>query len=144
VVRNELWRKAGYREGITAGKESTLQSGFDDGYLRFGSPGGKALGQARGQANALLNFWRTNQPELASQAQAIAKALDQLNMDDVCPRDEEAERHFQDEHEGYQREDPSLTNQLDAAFSGALGLKEKPQWADLRSKLDALLALVAS
>ncbi|CAO1617621.1 unnamed protein product [Parajaminaea phylloscopi] len=45
----------GYREGITAGKLSTLQAGFDEGF-NLSAPLGRARGNMRGQANALQHY----------------------------------------------------------------------------------------
>jgi Essential protein Yae1, N terminal len=46
--------QAGYREGITAGKEGALQEGFDTGFAQTGGPLGRELGLLRGVASALL------------------------------------------------------------------------------------------
>ncbi|EPQ31000.1 uncharacterized protein PFL1_01189 [Pseudozyma flocculosa PF-1] len=48
----------GYREGITAGKLSTLQAGFDHGFSEVGAPIGRALGQLRGQIDVLSTIIR--------------------------------------------------------------------------------------
>lgn len=48
--------QAGYREGITAGKEEALQEGFDAGFAEFGAPVGKEIGVLRGMSAALLVF----------------------------------------------------------------------------------------
>jgi hypothetical protein len=37
----------GYREGITAGKESALQEGFDTGFASVGAPLGRDIGFIR-------------------------------------------------------------------------------------------------
>ena len=47
--------QAGYRDGITAGKESALQEGFDAGFAQTGAPLGRELGLLRGLASALLH-----------------------------------------------------------------------------------------
>ncbi|KAF9517172.1 hypothetical protein BS47DRAFT_1339882 [Hydnum rufescens UP504] len=47
---------AGYREGITAGKEEALQEGFDYGFETYGVPIGREIGMLRGLASALLIF----------------------------------------------------------------------------------------
>ncbi|TKY89816.1 hypothetical protein EX895_001113 [Sporisorium graminicola] len=44
----------GYREGITAGKLSSLQSGFDQGFNEVGATLGRQVGVLRGQVAALL------------------------------------------------------------------------------------------
>ncbi|KAG8714075.1 hypothetical protein FRC09_018034, partial [Ceratobasidium sp. 395] len=61
TVADREWNKlsndfmtAGYREGITAGKESALQEGFDDGFASVGASLGRQLGVLRGMANAAL------------------------------------------------------------------------------------------
>ena len=46
--------QAGYREGITAGKDGALQEGFDTGFAQTGGPLGRELGLLRGAASALL------------------------------------------------------------------------------------------
>jgi len=48
------FQNAGYREGITAGKERALQEGFDKGFALTGAPLGRELGLLRGLTNALL------------------------------------------------------------------------------------------
>ena len=46
--------QAGYREGITAGKEDALQEGFDAGFAQAGASRGRELGLLRGLASAFL------------------------------------------------------------------------------------------
>ena len=46
--------QTGYREGITAGKLSTLQTGFDTGFNEVGALLGRHVGLLRGQIAALL------------------------------------------------------------------------------------------
>ncbi|CEH12538.1 Predicted oxidoreductase [Ceraceosorus bombacis] len=47
---------AGYREGITAGKESAIQSGFDEAFEQVGAPVGRRVGRLRGRTATLLQF----------------------------------------------------------------------------------------
>ena len=47
--------QAGYRDGISAGKEAALQEGFDSGFADTGAPHGRELGVLRGLAVALLH-----------------------------------------------------------------------------------------
>jgi hypothetical protein len=47
--------QAGYREGITAGKESSVQHGFNHGYP-IGAALGRQTGFARGSLTAMLSF----------------------------------------------------------------------------------------
>ncbi|SAM84378.1 uncharacterized protein UBRO_05619-A [Ustilago bromivora] len=56
----------GYREGITAGKLSTLQQGFDTGFNEVGALLGRQLGQLRGQVAALLFLTSTPIPDPTS------------------------------------------------------------------------------
>ncbi|CBQ68287.1 conserved hypothetical protein [Sporisorium reilianum SRZ2] len=49
-----LFNDTGYREGITAGKLSTLQLGFDQGFNEVGATLGRQVGVLRGQVAALL------------------------------------------------------------------------------------------
>ncbi|KAI0301222.1 hypothetical protein B0F90DRAFT_1817224 [Multifurca ochricompacta] len=48
------FQNAGYRDGITEGKEGALQEGFDSGFARAGAPRGRELGLLRGLASSLL------------------------------------------------------------------------------------------
>ncbi|KAJ1043128.1 hypothetical protein NDA10_007571 [Ustilago hordei] len=56
----------GYREGITAGKLSTLQQGFNTGFNEVGALLGRQLGQLRGQVAALLFLTSTLIPDSIS------------------------------------------------------------------------------
>lgn len=88
--------KAGYREGITAGKEAFLQSGFDSGFAEVGVPIGRELGHLRGIAAALLAFLSSDATEhahLMQQVREIDARLLAVHFRDIAPRDEEAERH---------------------------------------------------
>ncbi|TFK48675.1 hypothetical protein OE88DRAFT_1663737 [Heliocybe sulcata] len=82
---------AGYREGITAGKEAALQQGFDAGFAHI-VPLGRSIGMLRGLSSALLAFL-ADQPELLDEAKAISTQLARIRFSDVNPRDEEAEQH---------------------------------------------------
>ncbi|KAF9646929.1 hypothetical protein BDM02DRAFT_3117884 [Thelephora ganbajun] len=92
---------AGYREGITAGKESALQTGFDAGYTQVGVPLGREIGLLRGAALALMTFIDSPQllqpPEVLAEAQreiqSISAQLSDIRFSDIVPRDLEAEAH---------------------------------------------------
>ena len=99
--------QAGYREGITAGKEGALQEGFDTGFAQTGGPLGHELGLLRGLASALLHqhqhqhHSRTrtqhdDEPHAESEASANAReivdALAAVRFADIAPHDE-AEGH---------------------------------------------------
>lgn len=90
--------QAGYREGITAGKESALQQGFDEGFERVGTPLGRELGILRGLASALLSFLETpgstsSRQDLVDEAREIVSQLREIRFSDIAPPDLEAERH---------------------------------------------------
>ncbi|KIJ49146.1 hypothetical protein M422DRAFT_161854 [Sphaerobolus stellatus SS14] len=94
------YTNAGYREGITAGKEEALQEGFDDGYASVGAPLGQEVGTLRGMANALKAFLSTKDmqdtPELESlkkEITEISNGLSRLQLTDLAPPDLEAEAH---------------------------------------------------
>jgi len=67
---------AGYREGITAGKEEALQEGFDYGFETYGVPIGREIGMLRGLASALLIFLsredKDNHPSLPGARQGAS------------------------------------------------------------------------
>ncbi|EMD39996.1 hypothetical protein CERSUDRAFT_112239 [Gelatoporia subvermispora B] len=98
---------AGYREGITAGKESALQEGFDDGFATVGAPLGRELGLLRGMASALLSFLSrpaNSEKQIAlEEARDIVAQLGDVRFSDIVPPDLEAERHAR-EHLEAERE----------------------------------------
>ncbi|KAJ7682905.1 hypothetical protein B0H17DRAFT_1075346 [Mycena rosella] len=89
----------GYREGITAGKESALQEGFDTGFAAVGAPLGRDLGFLRGVSSALLAFLNSSvchhaeKDAMVVEAREIATGLAVVRFTDVVPRDLEAEEH---------------------------------------------------
>lgn len=89
----------GYREGITAGKESALQEGFDTGFASVGAPLGREIGSLRGMASALVAFLNSSvcdhveKDAFLVEARAIAAGLAGVRFTDVVPRDLEAEEH---------------------------------------------------
>lgn len=99
-------QKAGYREGITAGKESALQEGFDDGFASTGAPLGRELGILRGLCSALLAFLSRSSPStpplsplspdipaLIDDVRAIAAQLAEVRLSDIAPPDAQAVAH---------------------------------------------------
>ncbi|KAI0754906.1 hypothetical protein C8Q80DRAFT_1095305 [Daedaleopsis nitida] len=115
ILRDSEWGKissdftnAGYREGITAGKESALQEGFDDGFAQVGAPIGRELGILRGVCSALLAFLsRTPSPrsELVNQVREITTALANVRFSDIAPPDLEAIAHAREHLESVQAMD---------------------------------------
>ncbi|KAF8491183.1 hypothetical protein F5888DRAFT_1737486 [Russula emetica] len=111
------FENAGYREGITTGKEGALQEGFDTGFAQTGGPLGRELGLLRGVASALLlhlsrtrtrNRTRTqhddeHEPHTESESgtstndvREIVEALAAVRFADIAPPPplhEEAEGH---------------------------------------------------
>ena len=91
--------QAGYREGITAGKEGALQEGFDAGFAQTGAPLGRELGLLRGLASALLHHHhylsqaqqqqqqqqQQEEPGPPSSAQEIVDALAAVRFADIAP-----------------------------------------------------------
>ena len=91
--------QAGYREGITAGKDGALQEGFDAGFAQTGAPLGRELGLLRGLASALLHHHYLSQaqqqqqqqqqqeePGPPSAAQEIVDALAAVRFADITPQ----------------------------------------------------------
>ncbi|OJT13627.1 hypothetical protein TRAPUB_9816 [Trametes pubescens] len=105
VLQDSEWSKisneftnAGYREGITAGKESALQQGFDDGFAHTGAPLGRELGILRGLCSALIALLSRPNPTDTAQAalaetREIAAQLANVRFSDIVPPDLEALAH---------------------------------------------------
>jgi hypothetical protein len=146
--------QAGYREGITTGKEAALQGGFDDGYASIGVPLGYELGLFRGRAAAFTTILQSSTdahaPELLVEARAIASALADVRFSDIVPRDEEAVAHAR-EHGEEIGANQELQDKADAEMLedmlGALSTAEsrakqtRPTMQDvqnLKARLDAL------
>ncbi|WVR04608.1 hypothetical protein IAU60_001618 [Kwoniella sp. DSM 27419] len=105
---------AGYREGITDGKLSTLQQGFDQGFAQS-VPLSRRVGMVRGRAAALLAVITTGPAPKPSHASAdledttrtIIRRLGVLRRDEVLAEDQERIEHERDEHpegEGFELE----------------------------------------
>lgn len=108
----------GYREGITAGKESALQEGFDEGFALTGAPIGRHLGLLRGFAATLVAFVSSGAALPAGvdcqaaldEARSISGALSAIRFSDIAPPDLQAEQHAREhlEAEGDMVEDEGL------------------------------------
>ncbi|KAI5986230.1 hypothetical protein EDD15DRAFT_2175125 [Pisolithus albus] len=98
---------SGYRQGIIAGKEASLQEGFDVGFADVGTPVGRELGALRGIASALVSFLSSikTTPADLDEARAIATSLSRIRFTDIAPPDIEAEQHAR---EHLQNDDPGL------------------------------------
>jgi len=86
---------AGYREGITAGKESALQEGFDDGFASVGAPLGRQVGTLRGTANAALALClrRRSDRTLEGELGDIVQCLSRTKLSALAPPDMQAIEH---------------------------------------------------
>ncbi|KAG8688612.1 hypothetical protein FRC08_011347 [Ceratobasidium sp. 394] len=104
TVADREWNKlsndfmtAGYREGITAGKESALQEGFDDGFASVGAPLGRQVGMLRGAANAALALCvrRRGQggSDLEAELRDIIRCLARVKLSTLGPPDMQAIEH---------------------------------------------------
>ncbi|KAF9442271.1 hypothetical protein P691DRAFT_798546 [Macrolepiota fuliginosa MF-IS2] len=127
VLRDAEWSKissdftnAGYREGITAGKEGALQEGFDAGFAEVGVPLGREMGVARGVASAVLAILSTRRKGtgLEEEAREILGQLNEVRFSDIAPRDVQAEEHAR-EHVEELAEKRSMEDLED--MLGALG-----------------------
>ncbi|GAA5854685.1 hypothetical protein JCM8547_004939 [Rhodosporidiobolus lusitaniae] len=126
VVSQMEWEKlasrysdAGYRDGITAGKNAHLQTGFDQGFA-LASPYARELGGLRGLAASLLALLTTTggsakyagpilatlearEPQAKEQVVAelrdIVNVLGKLDAFKVLPIDEEAVEHAKEHAE---------------------------------------------
>lgn len=157
--------KAGYREGITAGKEAALQEGFDAGFAQVGVPLGRDLGLLRGMASAVIAVLKSttepNNPTLV-EAQNIAEQLAEVRFSDIAPRDLEAEAHAREHLEAYgapdeevdipdavkdKRDVESLEDMINLLnTNGNVPVKSRPTMDDihaLKGRLDALYRALA-
>ncbi|GHJ85454.1 hypothetical protein NliqN6_1856 [Naganishia liquefaciens] len=99
---------AGYREGITNGKLTTLQEGFDAGFANSVT-GSRHLGNLRGRVAALVTFLQslpssTANVALLHRARELRAELSKVKRTDVLPIDEEAAAHAREEHADLQGE----------------------------------------
>lgn len=101
--------QAGYREGIIAGKEASLQEGFDMGFANVGVPIGRELGNLRGIASALVAYLSEDAHDLklseVEEARAISTSLSQIRFSDIAPGDLEAEQHARE----HINDDPAIS-----------------------------------
>jgi hypothetical protein len=165
LFRHSCRSQAGYREGITAGKEAAAQEGFDAGFALVGAPLGHEIGLLRGTAAALLAFLSASPAHSASnlqEAQSISAGLSAVRFSDIEPRDLEAEAHAR-EHlaatgtadEDMEIVDGPLKDKADAEMledmlgalstSGSSASQKRPTMDDvraLRSRLEALCQTV--
>ena len=152
---------AGYREGITAGKEGALQEGFDEGFAQTGAPIGRSLGLLRGFSSALVSFLGSARAAsapagLLEEARAISLALGNIRFSDIAPPDLQAEEHAREHLETTEdvvtseelqekRDLESLEDMMNRMGAGQVSVEEKrerPTMEDV-TKLEARLGQLA-
>ncbi|PIL22604.1 hypothetical protein GSI_15294 [Ganoderma sinense ZZ0214-1] len=154
AIQNSEWDKisndftnAGYREGITAGKEGALQEGFDAGFASVGAPLGRNLGILRGLAAALLAFlshppMAAQRGTLAEEVRGIASALSNVRLSDIAPPDLEALAHAR-EHLEQARIDAAMGEDEDDVTDPAALNEELRAKRDMEG-LEDLMAQMSS
>ncbi|KAJ9107855.1 hypothetical protein QFC19_002761 [Naganishia cerealis] len=135
---------AGYREGITPGKLTTLQRGFDEAYAASVVPS-RRLGQLRGRVAALVAFLQSRQQQgdttngagdadalLLQRAKEAKRLLARVRPETVLPVDEEALAHAAAEHPA----DGVVVDKDE--WRGEEGVRERREMADVVQKLEDL------
>jgi len=114
----------GYREGISEGKLSSLQEGFD-GSFRTSVPLVRRLGRLRGMVGGLLGYTLglgEGKEQMIKMIRELNSDLGRLKMGDVLPVDQEAmdhaKEHLGDDNEDLPREGKEM-DELMSAFDGA-------------------------
>ncbi|KAH8981868.1 hypothetical protein EDB92DRAFT_1952762 [Lactarius akahatsu] len=87
---------AGYRDGISSGKEAALQEGFDAGFARTGAPRGRELGVLRGLAAALLLYLSRSSPAAQPAQTRVREIVDKLAAVHFRPDEEATALHKAD------------------------------------------------
>lgn len=129
--------QAGYREGITAGKASTVQAGFNQGFAA-GAQAGRQLGELRGTAAYVLARLLAvaspaADPTLVEAARTLVRDLGRLGVEDILGPDTEALEHAREHGEV----------DVDALANGVGGLgatARGPTIDECRQRLDQLCA----
>jgi hypothetical protein len=99
----------GYREGISEGKLSSLQEGFDQSFATS-VPWVRRLGNIRGSAAGLLAFAVGSRDDLVQEIRAFIAVLGKVKASDVLPVDQEALEHAK-EHMAGDHEEPIRAEQ---------------------------------
>ena len=134
--------QAGYREGITAGKASTVQAGFNEGFAA-GAQAGRQLGELRGTAAYVLaRLLAASSPAadaaLIDAARTLVRDLGRLGVEDILGPDTEALEHTREHGE---REHGEVDVDVLSSGIGGLGASERgPTIDDCRARLDQLCA----
>jgi hypothetical protein len=140
----------GYREGISEGKLSSLQEGFDQSF-RISVPNVRRLGNLRGHASGLLSYVvkREDKTEggssLVLAIRGLISDLGRITASDILPIDREAVEHAK-EHSGGDDEDlPREKKEMDdltSAFDGMAGQKVEGVPGTKIEREDELLTLM--
>ncbi|GAA5955144.1 hypothetical protein JCM3765_003207 [Sporobolomyces pararoseus] len=158
---------AGYRDGITAGKNSKLQTGFDQGFA-IAAPFARELGSLRGIAASLLSLLTTasgakhastllesleqssvggsvSKDSLVTELREIVNALGKLDANKILPIDKEAEEHaksHEDEGISQHMKDRKEMREMEDMLSG-IGGKATPSSGveECRKRLEGVLAV---
>lgn len=129
--------QAGYRDGIGAGQQSTVQAGFDEGYSQKGVPLGREVGHLRGISASLLAYLASDafpatrisqdeRTEYTERTRELVRRLGKFRVADLAGPDLEAEQHAREHGEDVvipqevqdQRDMDSLEDSL-AGMNGA-------------------------
>lgn len=134
--------QAGYREGITDGKLSTLQQGFDVGFARAVTPS-RRLGNLRGRIAGLIGYLQSlpapgNDEGLLHRAREVRTLLGRVKRGDVCEADEEALAHAREEHPDPDEEVRSGRVDAGGDWSVSAGVGERREMERLVDALDGL------
>ncbi|KAH9032826.1 hypothetical protein EDB84DRAFT_117832 [Lactarius hengduanensis] len=84
---------AGYRDGISSGKEAALQEGFNAGFACTGASRGRELGVLRGLAAALLLHLSRSSPAGQPAQTQVREIVDKLAVVRLRPDEEAAALH---------------------------------------------------
>jgi hypothetical protein len=145
--------QAGYREGITAGKEAFLQPGFDSGFAEVGAPLGRELGFLRGVVSALVWFLSSSstpsepsQVDAMAQVQDIRARLSNIKLSDLVSRDMEVGIHgvVSDTEKGEVDKLQEMLARLQVRADAGTGTdgREKEDLGTLRKSVEALCATI--
>ncbi|GAA5832142.1 hypothetical protein JCM3766R1_003738 [Sporobolomyces carnicolor] len=155
---------AGYRDGITAGKNAKLQSGFDQGFA-LAAPYARELGSLRGVAASLLSLLTTasgakhastlydsleggggsSKESVVAELREIVNALGKLDAVRILPVDAEAEEHaksHEDEGISQQMRDRKEMREMEDMLSGIGGKAAQSSGVEeCRARLERILAV---
>jgi hypothetical protein len=145
--------KIGYREGITNGKELSLQEGFNAGFAQIGAPLGRRVGTLRGIINALGHFFQASEASallledlqkegIEQKITELGDRLNRIRLKDLSPLDLDERKHAS-EHRDV---DAEGTDDALADSMMALEAKERPdgvtELADIEQEVQFVLQRV--